>query len=279
MYKSILFLLLALSLEAKMIDGTAIIVENEPITLMDISTAMEQTHLDQKQTIDMLIRKKLEEHEISKRHIEVSEDDVIAEIKNLAKQNNMTVSQFYEAVSTSQNLTSSQVQEEMKKRLMNQKLFQAIAFTHMDEPDDQEIKDYYTLNKSKFTHPQSFTTTIFEAKTKEILQEKVDNPMFYSPEITSNQQTFEYDKIAPQLAQLLQATPLNHFSQIVPNGRDGFVSFYIENVSTPESAKLEDLKPQISNMIMADKREQILKDYFDRARLNADIQTIRLTND
>lgn len=276
MYKIIFLILLSLTLNAKIVDGVAILVQDEPITTLDIKKMMDESHLDQSKSIDLLIRKKLEEQEIKERKIEVTDDEVIDEIKNMAKQNNMTVNQFYEAVTNSENMTSSEIQKNIKERLINQKLFQAIAFAHMEEPDEQEIKDYYELNKAKFNHPQSFTTVVYESRQKDLLQEKVDNPMFYSPEISRHDQVFEYNKIAPQLADLLEKTPLNGFSTIIPNGQGGYVSFYVQAVTKNKDANLDELKAQITNMIMADKREQVLKEYFDRARLNANIQTIRM---
>ncbi len=276
MYKVLFFILLSLGLQAKMIDGVAILVQDEPITMLEITDAMTLSHLDQTKTIDLLIRKKLEDQEIKARKITVGEDEVIDEIKRMAAQNNMSVSQFYEAVASSQNLTSEQVQKEMKERLLSQKLFQAIAYVRMDEPSEQEIKDYYELNKAKFNHPQSFSTIIYEAKAQNLLQQKIDNPMFYSAEIGHKEQVFEYNKIAPQLAELLEKTPINHFSEIIPNGKDGFVSFYIQDITKSEEFKIESMKAQIENMIMADKREQVLREYFDRARLNANIKTLRL---
>ncbi|WP_345980092.1 peptidylprolyl isomerase [Sulfurimonas sp. HSL3-2] len=276
MYKIIFFILLSLTLNAKIVDGVAILVQDEPITTLDIKKMMQESHLDQTKTIDLLIRKKLEEQEIKARKIEVTNDEVIDEIKNMAKQNNMTVNQFYEAVTNSENMTSSEIQQKIKERITNQKLFQAIAFSHMEEPDEQEIKDYYELHKSQFNHAQSFSTVVYESKQKDILQEKVDNPMFYSPEISRHDQVFEYNKIAPQLADLLEKTPLNGFSPIIPNGKNGYVSFYIQSVTKNKDVNLDEMKAQITNMIMADKREQVLKEYFDRARLNANIKTIRM---
>jgi peptidyl-prolyl cis-trans isomerase SurA len=276
MYRILFLLLLCVGANANIIDGVAILVQDQPITMQDITNSMNETHLDQNKTVDLLIRKKLENQEILTRKISVSDEDTINEIKRMAALNNMSVAQFYEAVANSQNLTSEQVQKEMKDRLLSQKLFQAIAYTHMDEPDMQEIKDYYELNKEKFNHPQSFSTTIFEAKEQSLLQQKIDNPMFYSPEIGHKDQLFEYNKIAPQLAEILSKTELNHFTEIIPNGKDGFVCFYIQGITQGKDQKIEDIKAQIENMIMADKREQILKEYFDRARVNANIQILRL---
>ncbi len=276
MYKILFFILLCVSIEAKMIDGVAILVQDEPITILEITQAMALSQQDQAKTIDFLIRKKLENQEIKTRKITLNDEEVIEEIKRMAAQNSMSVKEFYEAVASSQNLSSDQVQQEMKERLLSQKLFQSIAYTRMDEPSEQEIKDYYELNKAKFNHPQSFSTIIYESKAQNLLQQKIDNPMFYSAEIGSKEQLFEYNKIAPQLANLLEKTPINQFSEIIPNGKDGFVTFYIQDVAKAQEFKLESMRAQIENMIMAEKREQVLREYFDRARLNANIQTLRL---
>lgn len=276
MYRVLFFILLSLSLNAKIIDGVAILVQNQPITMLEITNAMTESHLDQTQTVDLLVRKKLEDQEVKSRKITVSDDEVIDEIKRMATQNNMSVSQFYDAVASSQNLTSTQIQKEMKTRLLNQKLFQAIAYTHMDEPDAQELKDYFELNMAKFSHPQSFNTVVYESKKQNVLQQKIANPMFYSPEMGHKDQIFEYAKIPPQLAELLERTPLNHFTEIVPSGKGGFVCFYIQGIEQSRDVKFEDVKAQVENMIMSDKREQVLKEYFDRAKLNANIQILRL---
>jgi hypothetical protein len=54
------------------------------------------------------------------------------------------------------------------------------------------------------------------------------------------------------------------------------MSFYIKEKGEVNAPDLDAIKPQISNAIMGQKRETILKDYFDRQRLNAEIKVIRL---
>jgi hypothetical protein len=39
---------------------------------------------------------------------------------------------------------------------------------------------------------------------------------------------------------------------------------------------LDTVRPQITNMIMGEKRNQVLNDYFTRLRLSADIKILRL---
>jgi hypothetical protein len=131
------------------------------------------------------------------------------------------------------------------------------------------------VHKDDFAHPSGFKVIIYQSKNKQRLQEKIDNPMFYSPEITSNEQKLSYDKISPELASLLEGTSLNSFTAVVPDGKGGNMSFYIKEIESAKETGLESVKNQIINMITAQQREQVLGDYFARLRHNADIKMIR----
>ena len=276
MIKLILGLLVAATLSAKVYDGVAVVVEDKAITLLDIKKEMQSAHVDVKKATDILIRKKLEEVEIKQRNIAVTSSDVYADIRQMAERNHMSVSQFYDAVRRSNGLTSEELKAKIKQKLLSQKLYNSIAMSSMSEPSESEIKDYYELHKKEFEHPTSFDVTIYETREKNLLQEKVDNPMFYSPQIASNEQVLPYNRISPELARLLSKTKVGYFTPIVPNGKGGFMSFYLKSVKSAEKVDLQSVKSQVINAIMAQKREAILSDYFARLRDNADINIIRV---
>jgi hypothetical protein len=279
MYKIILALLLAATMQAKVYDGVAVVVEDKAITLLDIKKEMQTDKVDAKKATDILIRKKLESMEIKQRNISVSSSEVYDDIKKMAARNNMSVSDFYDAVREANGLSSEELKKKIKEKLLSQKLYGAIAMSSMDEPSEEEIKDYYELHKNDFKHPASFTVVIYEAKDKNLLKEKVDNPMFYSPQIASNEQVLPYGRISPELASLLSRTKVGAFTPVVPNGKGGFMSFYVKSIESAKEAGLESLRPQVINAIMAEKREVVLSDYFARLRDNADINIIRMPED
>jgi hypothetical protein len=279
MYKIILTLLLAATMQAKVYDGIAVVVGEKAITLLDIKKEMQTDKVDAKKATDILIRKKLESMEIKQRNISVSSSEVYDDIKKMAARNNMSVSDFYDAVREANGLSSEELKKKIKEKLLSQKLYAAIAMSSMDEPSEEEIKDYYELHKNDFKHPASFTVVIYEAKDKNLLKEKVDNPMFYSPQIASNEQVLPYGRISPELASLLSRTKVGAFTPVVPNGKGGFMSFYVKSVESAKEAGLESLRPQVINAIMAEKREVVLSDYFARLRDNADINIIRMPED
>jgi len=265
-----------MNLYAQTLDGIAIMVKDEPITLYDITSAMQEHKIPQEQAIEMLERKKLEEIEIKERHITASKQEVFEDIQRMAEQNQMSVIQLYQAIQSSQGLSEKKLKEKIKEKLLNQKLYNAIAFSHLEQPNDEEITEYYQLHKKEFIKPSSFTVLIYQASDKNHLQEKIDNPMFYSPEVTSEERTFETAKMNPRLAELLERTPLNSFTQVLPAPKGGFMSFYIKEKGSSSAPDIEAIRPQISNALMGQKRETILKDYFNRQKLNADIKVIRL---
>ena len=275
MYKLILTLLFATILNAEVYDGVAIVVKDKAITLLDIEKEMEASKVDAKKASDILIRQKLEEIETKERDIVVSSSEVYDDIKKMASRNNMSISDFYDAVRDTNGISSTELKAKIKQKLLSQKLYAAIAYSSLSEPSETEIEDYYNLHKDNYKHPAAFTVIIYDSKEKEKLQEKVDNPMFYSPDIATNEQVLPYERISPELASLLERTSLNSFTPVVPNGKGGFMSFYMKAIESAKEGGLESVRNQIVNSLMAEKRELILGDYFARLRHNADINMIR----
>ena len=275
MYKTLITLLFTTLLNAEVYDGVAIVVEDKAITLLDIKHEMEISKLSAKRATDILIRQKLEEAEIDERKITVSSSEVYDDIKKLAARNNMSISDFYAAVREANGMSSMELKEKTKQKLLSQKLYQAIAYSSLSEPSDTECEEYYNMHKDTYKHPASFTVIIYDADDKNKLQTKVDNPMFYSPEIRTNEQVLPYDKISPELASLLERTALNSFTPVIPNGKGGFMSFYIKEIESAKEGGFSSVRNQIVNSIMAEKREQVLSDYFARLKHNANINVIR----
>ncbi|MEA2098590.1 MAG: peptidylprolyl isomerase [Campylobacterota bacterium] len=278
MYKIFLTFMFVVSLNAELVDGIAIVVKGKAITLYEIKKEMQISGVDEKKASDVLIRKKLEEVESDERKISVSSSEVFDDIKKTASRNNMNVSEFYEAVRNSNGISSSELKIKIKEKILSQKLYSAIAYSSVSQPNETEIKEYYELHIDNFSHPKAFLVVIYNAKDKQRLQEKIANPMFYAPDIATNEQTLPYDRISPELAGLLARTPINSFTPIVPDGKGGNTSFYLKEIEANTNSSLDDVRAQIINMIMGETREQVLSDYFARLKHNADIKILRTVN-
>ncbi|MDD5157804.1 peptidylprolyl isomerase [Sulfurimonas sp.] len=275
MYKIFLALILTTLLSAEMIDGIAVIVKGSIITLSDLEKEMTTSDLSAKGATDNLIRKKLEELETQERKISVTSTEVYDDIKNMATKNNMSVDEFYEAVRGSNGLNSTEFKQKIKEKLLSQKLYSSIAYTSVPQPSEQEAKEYFTLHKEEFSHPSFFDVIIYNSKDREILEKKMANPMFLSKSLLETKELLDAKKISPELVRFLSKAQVKSYTQIVPDGKDGFMLFFIKDIKTINEDNFEGVKNQVINLIMEDKREQVLSDYFARLRGNADIKIIR----
>ncbi len=276
MYKIFLVLLFSISLYAELVNGIAMIVKGEAVTLYDLKKEMQTSQVSLDDAKEIWIRKKLEAVEIKERKIKVASSEVYEDIKKVAARNNMNVSELYEAVRSSSGLTSTEFKAKTKDKLLSQKLYSAIAYTSLSQPTEEEAKEYYELHKNDFSHPAGFTVIIYTSKDKSRLQEKIDNPMFYAPDIQTEEKRLEYDKVSPELAGFLEKQKVNTFTPIVPNGEGAQMSFYIKEIETAKEAGFRTTRNQVVNLIMGDKREQVLSDYFARLKGNAEIKMIRM---
>lgn len=276
MYKILLLVLFSALLNAKLVNGVAIIVKGEAITLRDLTQEMQISKVNLEDAKQILIRKKLEEAEIKERNIKVNSSEVYEDIKKIASRNNISVSELYEAVRSANGLSSTQFKEKTKERLLSQKLYSAIAYTSLSEPTEEEAKEYYELHKNDFSHPSGFNVIIYTSKDKTRLQEKIDNPMFHSPDLQAEEKDLEYDKVSPELAKFLTRQKVDSFTPIVPNGEGAYMSFYVKEIRTAKEEGFKTIRNQVVNLIMGDKREQVLSDYFARLKGSADIKEIRM---
>jgi hypothetical protein len=275
MLKLLLPLFLSLSLFAETVGGIAILVEDEPITLHEVSATMRENRIGLDECVRVLVRQKLEAIEAEKRNISVSTLEVSDEVKNMARQNNMTVMEFYDAVHRSQGTSEAALKERIRTGLINKKLYSAIAFSQMVQPTDEEIEEYYRSHKEEFGAPESFKVLVYRGSSKEKLEAKVNNPMLYVPEISSEERVLRYDGMEPRLAQLLTSTQSNSFTPVLPDA-DGFVCFFVQEKNGSQATTLESVRGRIENVLMGEKRQQVLNDYFSRLQLTADIRVIRL---
>lgn len=268
--------LLATFLWSAPIGGVAVLVKNNPITLYEVQQEMKQSGATANQSADNLIRKKLEQLEASEKKIAVTSAEINEELARMAAQNNLSQEQFLNAMQSVRGLSEKELRAKVEETLRGQKLYSSIAFSKMAQPTAEEEAEYYQLHLDEFSRPESFDVTTYVSPSQEALAAKIADPMRHIEVIQSKDETIPYNKINPQLAQILNKTPNGSFSPILPNGKNGFMSFYLRDKNNVITENLESMRPQISNAIIGEKRNQVLNDYFTRLRLSADIKVLRL---
>lgn len=268
--------LLLTSLWSATVGGVAVLVKDSPITLYEVQQEMKQSGTSSQQSADTLIRKKLEQLEATEKKITVSSAEVQEEMERMAKQNNLSMEKFLDAMQSSRGLSQSDLKSKIEESLRGQKLYNTIAFSKMAQPTAQEEAEYYQLHLDEFSRPDSYYVTTYIATSAEALQTKIDDPMRNIAGVNEKEEKIPSASINPQLAQILNKIEIGKFGPILPNGQNSFMSFYMKDKPNLITESLDSVRPQISNAIMGEKRNQVLNDYFTRLRLSADIKVVRL---
>lgn len=258
------------------IGGVSVLVKNTPITLYEVQQEMKQSGTNATQSADTLIRKKLEQLEASEKKITVTSTEINEELARMAAQNNLSQEQFLNAMQTVRGLSEKDLRAKVEETIKGQKLYSAIAFSKMAQPSAEEENEYYQLHLDEFSRPESFAVTTYTSKSKEALAMQISDPMRHVENIQMKEENIPFGKINPQLAQILNKIPEGSFSAILPNGQNGFMSFYMRDKINVVTENIEAVRPQIANAILGEKRNQVLNDYFTRLRLSADIKVLRL---
>lgn len=268
--------LLATLLWSAPVGGVSVLVKNSPITLYEIEQEMKQSGTSAKQSADTLIRKKLEQLEAQEKKITVTPAEVNEELERMAAQNKLSMEQFLNAMQTVRGISEKELKARVEENIRGQKLYSTIAFSKMAQPTPEEEAEYYQLHLDDFSRPESFVVTTYLSGSQEALSAQIADPMRHNEAIQMKEETIPYSSIHPQLAQMLNKIPEGQFGPILPDGKNGFMSFYMREKVNVVTENLDSIRPEIANAIIAEKRNQVLNDYFTRLRLSADIKVLRL---
>ena len=267
--KKILIVLVILGsfLQAKIVDKIIISVNDEPITSYDLKTTMKNMKLSKKSAIDYLIGNALIDSEIKKRGIEVDDYEVDERLDLIAKQNGITTYKLKQYLLSKGQLESFIAKT--KRELEKQKLFKALSYAKISV-NDYEIKDYYENNIKDFTYFKEANVTKQSSVIAKDLETIRKNPLA-NVSVKTKQMTV-YSKTAPfTLMKLIDDTKVNHFTPIL---RDisGYVMFFVNSKTGKYIVPMKKVKNVIANVIAAQKRDRIIKNYFQKEKSKAVIK-------
>ncbi len=271
-----LVLLFGLALWGKMIDAVAVVVDGEPITTYEILNAAEKLGITKKAAIDLLVRQKLEEKQIKKLGIKVSESEVEKAIEEIARSKGMDLLSFQQALER-QGIDWEGYKKAIKKQLLRKKLYAKIARTQTKMPSESEMKAYYESHPEEFTVAKKVEVTKYISPSKEVLARVAENPM--APQdpmvLTKGKEIIDLSKVNPQFASLLARTPEHSFTPILPLG-DRYLLLYIDRKIGVEKIPFEEAKNYILNKLANKSGTKNVKEYFDKLKAAADIKVLRL---
>lgn len=262
-------------LSAGIINGVSVVVNNTPITLFEIEELSSEKGISQNDAMNLLVRKKLEESEATARKINISDAELQDEISTLARSNRMSVMEFTNAIRTSRGISTPKFKSQLKRQLLQKKLYNSITYSQMKLPDDDAVADYYRINKHLFNIASSYEVIQYKAKDPKTLQSLASNPMMNQQGVTRQNMTLETAHLSPDFVKMLHNTKEQSFSSIVPSQDSGYALYYVQAKNGFQQLPVENVKNKIISSIMEEKRERTLKNYFQKLRVSADIKILR----
>ena len=274
MYKFFLSLLVGSSLTyAAMINGVALTVNDEPITLYDIDRTMVVNKVSKNEAVSYLVDKILYDQVVQENNITADVFDVNDYIEKLANANGMDVYTF-KSIVKQKYPDYAAFEEEAKNAVIRQKLVQKIVKGQLAIATEEDMQLYYEKNQNQFSTAKSFDVIQYSSKNKAALIETLKNPLSVSSEVQRAPISLETRSLQPQMQYLLNETKLNSFTPIFTADKQ-FVSLFLVKKNGVTTLPFESVKAKIFNDIMTTREKKYLKDYFEKQKLTADIKIVR----
>jgi hypothetical protein len=273
--KRVLFTLMATFTisNAEILNGLALTVNDEPITVSDINEKMAETKLKKIDAVGLLVDQILYNQELAKQNINVDIFELNNYLEKMAATNGMDLYAF-KSILRQKNKNFEEFEAQTKKELLKRKLADKLVRGNIAIATEEDLKIYYDNNQNMFSTAKTIEVTQYASKNKRALLTIAQNPMAMFNEVVKKDFVLEQDKLNPQLKFLLNDTKNGAFTPIFTADRN-FVMFYVKNKSGITTLKFEDVKYKIFNTLMSEREQKFLKDYFEKLKLTADIKVIR----
>ena len=273
MKKIILLMFLSIaSLNASLVNAIAMTVNNEAITLVDIDNKMQSLNISKNEATKVIVDEILYNQIINKNNIYVDAFDVNDYIQKLASQNNMKLYEFKNAIKQQESYTA--FEEKIKKQIKHQKLISSIAAGKIPLANDEDIKIYYENHKNEFQRPSKIDLKAYISLDKRALQMIRKNPMMVQNNVKIEDITLNDKDLNSKIRFIISSTKQNSFSSIFVNNKS-YNMLYVVKKYDINSISLKEAKNSIFEILMKQRQDEYLKNYFETLRLSANIKVLR----
>ncbi len=269
-----IFMAIALHLAiAKTIDGVAIKVNGNIITMYEIEKIQNENKISKKEAIDLIIRNKLKENEIKRLGIIIDDKRLNDEINNIASSNNITRDELIKALKA-QGIDFQNYKNDLKEHLANRDLMQKVLQTNTNLTSDEDLKKYYDANPSLFTFPTIIKVTSYTSTSDEALQRFLSNPLIINSSIQSKDEEINIRNLPPQIVNIFLNTPDKKFTPILNSGNT-LIVFFIKEKTNKELIPFDDIKSNVMQKYAEAKESDLLNEYFNKIKASTNIEYIR----
>jgi hypothetical protein len=274
MYKLFLTFLLCTSISfAGVINGVALTVNDDPITLYDVDQLMVTKNIDKSQAVSLLVDKILYEQLLEKNNITADIFDVNEYVEKLAQSNNMDVFAF-KSIVRQKYPDYSVFEEETKNVVTRQKLIKKLVQGQLKIATQEDMKLHYENNKQNYSTARTVEVVQYLTDKKASLIAVIKSPLLVPQDVQRNPLSLEVKQLDPQMQYLLNNTNENSFTPIFTSNKMYNALFILKKEGT-DTLDFEVVKNKVFNEVMALREKKYLKDFFEKQKLTADIKIIR----
>ena len=255
-----------------LIDGIAIKVDGNIITLYEINELQKAKKLPRQSAVDELINEKLKENEIRRLNIKVDDSRINDEINNIAMSNKITRAELENAL-IKQKINIDEYKAELKNHITNRELMQRILQTNSAFASESDLSAFYEKNKNDFKIPTKIKVTSYTATSDVELQRFLQNPMMLNPNIQSKDEEIDIRALPPQVMGVFLDTPERKFTPVLNSG-NALIVFFIKEKGGMEILPFESAKSMVMQKYSQARESEILNEYFAKIKANANIEVI-----
>ncbi|WP_309499593.1 peptidylprolyl isomerase [Sulfurovum sp.] len=256
-------------LQATMIDGIALVVEGEPVTIAEMRAVQKQMNVSKEQATDLLIQDRLQKSAM--KDIDILEADIDAKTESIATQNNLTVPQM-QKILKEQGTTWNKYRSSVKDAMKKEKFYQENIAKFIPSPSEDELKIFYTNHKNEFIIPSSISMIEYSALSEEAMKKFLQSKN--TKGIQSSPVTKSTKDLNPALLGSILQTQDGSFTRPL-NAGDRFISYKVLSKKGQATMPFEAAKGAVAAKWKQQQQGKALKDYFEKLKTNADIQVIR----
>ncbi len=256
-------------LQAKMVDGIAFIVEGEAVTTAEIRAVRTQFGVSKSQAVDLLIQDRLQK--AAMKNISIPEEAIDKKVAEIAAQNSVTIPQM-QKILKEQGTSWVKYRKSIRESLKKEKFYQEEVVASIPTPSEDELKLFYTNNKTSFTIPTNISMTEYSAANKEKMEKFLRTQK--TSYVKSRKLTQSIQKLEPTLLTMLLQTPNGQFTRPI-NAGDRYIVYKVRSKQGKTTMPYEAAQGAVAAKWKQEQQGKALKDYFEKMKTRADIQILR----
>lgn len=260
------------SANAKYINGISAIIDGEIITDYDIQKLIDALKISPNQALNILIRQKLEDAQIKAMEINPSEIEINAQMSQIGARSGFKDWSEFEKALKNQGVNINDFRAQVKNNIALEKLYSNITNRPNANITQENARRFYQNNKSLFSRFINATITQYSSQNAQDLENlKAKKP---NNALSAKAQKISATSTDARLVELVANTKIGDFTPIIQQG--GFyVMFKINDKDGIYTPNFEDIEENVAQAMIAQEKEAMIEDYFNKLRVSANIQIIK----